>query len=238
MVLKEVIDNFLVEGKICPVKVIITDNKKTYFESKDGMYILKVNTFDFHKKEIENFVSRSITSFKFQKSKIKPSLEVNLIEKYFYLFGEKITYFVSNNKLSFSFEDELIAFNNIEEEDDIKIEKTLWNWMRQKLEEKLNFLILKHFFIICPKKKLDDLTIKIIKKKTAWGTNYVIENQIIFSQYLALFEPYIIEYVVVHELVHFNFPNHSKEFWASVKNILPDYKKRKSNLNNHIFKYN
>ncbi|WP_420704434.1 M48 family metallopeptidase [Metamycoplasma hyosynoviae] len=46
------------------------------------------------------------------------------------------------------------------------------------------------------------------------------------------------EYVVVHELVHFNFPNHSKEFWASVKNILPDYKKRKSNLNNHIFKYN
>ena len=34
----------------------------------------------------------------------------------------------------------------------------------------------------------------------------------------------IIDYVVVHELVHLEERNHSKKFWNKVKIILPDYK--------------
>ena len=40
-----------------------------------------------------------------------------------------------------------------------------------------------------------------------------------------------LEYVVVHELAHFIHPNHSKDFWNLVENMMPDYKKRKDILN-------
>lgn len=40
-----------------------------------------------------------------------------------------------------------------------------------------------------------------------------------------------LEYVVVHELAHFIHPNHSRDFWKFVENMMPDYKERKDILN-------
>jgi predicted metal-dependent hydrolase len=33
----------------------------------------------------------------------------------------------------------------------------------------------------------------------------------------------IIDYVVVHELVHLRIKNHSKTFWGEVQKLMPDY---------------
>lgn len=40
--------------------------------------------------------------------------------------------------------------------------------------------------------------------------------------------PRIIEYVVVHELVHINVPNHSEKFWKMLGSVMPDYESRKA----------
>lgn len=36
----------------------------------------------------------------------------------------------------------------------------------------------------------------------------------------------VVEYIVVHEMCHFDFKNHSKDFWNRVKEVMPDYKEK------------
>jgi len=42
-----------------------------------------------------------------------------------------------------------------------------------------------------------------------------------------LLPPSIVEYVVVHELVHLIEPNHTPEFWTRLERVMPDYESRK-----------
>lgn len=48
----------------------------------------------------------------------------------------------------------------------------------------------------------------------------------------------VIDYVVVHELVHLRILNHSPEFWTAVGEIIPDYKLHKLWLkeNEHLLR--
>ncbi|TKA98386.1 M48 family metallopeptidase [Cereibacter changlensis] len=44
--------------------------------------------------------------------------------------------------------------------------------------------------------------------------------------------PRIIEYIVVHELVHIKVPNHSDKFWATLGSVMPDFESRRVWLRN------
>lgn len=48
-----------------------------------------------------------------------------------------------------------------------------------------------------------------------------------------LLPPRIIEYIVVHELVHLREPHHTPEFWTRVERAMPDFAQRKQWLAEH-----
>ncbi len=71
-------------------------------------------------------------------------------------------------------------------------------------------------------------TYEIKKMRSRWGANFVDKRHIKYNSALIHKHIDFIEYVVVHELSHFMYQNHSKEFYEYVSKYMPDYKvKRK-----------
>lgn len=68
--------------------------------------------------------------------------------------------------------------------------------------------------------------ISITAARTRWGS-CSDQSTINFSWRLVLAPPHIIDSVIIHELAHLIHHNHSGSFWDTVKQLYPDYKKRK-----------
>lgn len=63
----------------------------------------------------------------------------------------------------------------------------------------------------------------------AWGTCSSKQN-ITINQKLICYPKEVIRYVILHELAHLKYMNHSKEFWNLVETYMPEYKKIKKAL--------
>lgn len=72
--------------------------------------------------------------------------------------------------------------------------------------------------------------IKIRKMSSRWGSCIPSKHKITFNSLLLEKPVESIDYVIVHEFAHFIHPNHSKEFYAFVEQILPDWRLRKEKL--------
>lgn len=74
--------------------------------------------------------------------------------------------------------------------------------------------------------------VKITNARKRWGS-CSSQGNLNFSWRLYMAPIEVIDYVVIHELVHTEIPNHSKEYWKRVRAIMPDYEKCKQWLNNN-----
>lgn len=72
--------------------------------------------------------------------------------------------------------------------------------------------------------------IKITSANKRWGS-CTSKGNLNFSYRLIMAPLEIVDYVVVHELVHLIDKTHKKSFYNKVEKILPDYKERKKWLN-------
>lgn len=64
--------------------------------------------------------------------------------------------------------------------------------------------------------------VKLSEAKARWGS-CSSKNNLNFAWRLIMCPLSVIDYVVVHELSHITYKNHSHAFWARVKTVLPAY---------------
>ena len=69
-------------------------------------------------------------------------------------------------------------------------------------------------------------SIRIGDQKTRWGS-CSSNGTLSFSWRLMLAPPRVLDYVVIHELCHLTYMNHSTAFWRKVESIDPDYKEHR-----------
>lgn len=79
--------------------------------------------------------------------------------------------------------------------------------------------------------------IKINSAKTRWGS-CTYEGNLNFTWRLVMAPEVVLDYVVVHEMVHLEEKNHAKLFWQKVEKIMPEYKTHKKWLktNGHLLR--
>jgi predicted metal-dependent hydrolase len=71
--------------------------------------------------------------------------------------------------------------------------------------------------------------ISMRNQKTRWGS-CSSDGNLNFNCRLLFLPSDLVDYVVVHELAHRRYMNHSPEFWREVERYMPDYRERRERL--------
>ncbi len=72
--------------------------------------------------------------------------------------------------------------------------------------------------------------IVVREMKSRWGSCHISKRKITLNKRLAEKPRRALEYVVLHEYVHFLHPNHGQGFHAEMARLMPDYRQRRKLL--------
>ena len=112
-----------------------------------------------------------------------------------------------------------------------KTNKSLKNWYKNKFKE----VAVPRLFYFAKKHNLQVNQVRIKEQRTLWGSCSSRNN--INLNFLLIMAPLrVIDYVIIHELVHTIHKNHSANFWNAVEAIMPNYKEAKHWLKENGYK--
>lgn len=113
----------------------------------------------------------------------------------------------------------VISTNN---KDPKTLAKSLKRWYRREAKEKIE----KRVSYYKDKFEKKPTQVKIRDQRKRWGS--CTNGGTIIFNYRAIMAPSnVLDYIVVHEMVHLKYPHHTQEFWRLVGQIVPNYEDRK-----------
>lgn len=110
----------------------------------------------------------------------------------------------------------------------IAIKKQLERFFKQQAHTKILPKVTNYSVVT----NLKPSAIKIRQYSARWGSCNS-RGELSFNYLMMMMPDYVIDYVVVHELCHLQFLNHSTDFWQLVDKHFPAYKEAKQWLKDH-----
>lgn len=98
-------------------------------------------------------------------------------------------------------------------------------WYKQKALEHIGERV--DFY--CRELDLRARGVRVSSARQRWGSCSP-DNKLAFSFRLIMMPPDVIDYVIVHELMHIREKSHSRRFWKLVAEAMPQYKTNQRNL--------
>jgi len=186
------------------------NNKNTYIRIKDDLSIYVTTNYFTTTKDINQLLN---DNYIYLKKMINKKRTRNDKEKGFYLFGKMYNIIVDSNVDNIYLDKNNIYISNMDKfnkwlkKETIKLYKEHLDKIYNQFEENIPY----------PK-------LKIRNMKTRWGVNNKRDNSVTLNSKLITFDLTKLDYVIVHELAHFVYFDHSKNFWNVVSKYCPNYK--------------
>ena len=203
-----VLDDFIYQDKKYEVKVIRKNNKNTYIRVKNKIIYITTNYLVSNKlinklvKDNYNIIIKMIEKDN-NKNKIDDKGLVYLFGKSYDLIYDKKFY---------------VSKDIIYIEDEKQLNKYIYEIVEKKFRERLEY------WYQVFEEDIPSPNLKIRKMTSRWGVCNLKNNNVTLNYLLHKYSEIYLDYVIVHELAHFVYPNHSKMFWSLVEKYFPNYK--------------
>lgn len=185
------------------------NNKNTYIRVKeDGKIYITTNYFT-SKGYLKNLLDNNYVALKKMIDKNKLKQEKN---NQFYFLGKKYDIIIVPT-IDIEISDNKIFVKNTD---------YLNKWLKKRTEQiykqRLDYIYNLY------KEDIPYPKLRIRKMKTRWGVCNRKDNIVTLNSELIKYGYQQIDYVIVHELSHFIYFDHSKNFWLQVSKYCKDYK--------------
>lgn len=193
------------------------NNKNTYLRLKDNNVIYITTSYFVTKKQILNLIKENEsfilrTSKKLEKKKEK--------EEQFYYLGKPYDIIIYPES------DIEFVGNRLYVKNKIILDKWYKQEMRRVFQERLDYQYERF------EEKIPYPILKIRTMKSRWGVCNKRDNSVTLNSELLKYDIEKIDYVIVHELSHFIYFDHSSDFWKQVSKYFPNYKRVRRELRN------
>tara|TARA_B100000482_G_scaffold169310_1_gene135123 strand:+ start:375 stop:1079 length:705 start_codon:yes stop_codon:yes gene_type:complete len=221
----------------CKIEIIFSKKRKTVSIQVNPHGIKVRSSYWLTKYEIKQFLLKNELWIKQkvneQKSKVKTKLD--LIDNQEMLLGGKRFLLkvtsdiipkpkIENNHLYLSNHPDIVkSFGTPRKQIQIIVKEYAYNLLLEKT---------KSFSLIM---SVNPISIKIKDYRSRWGS-CSFKGDISYNWKIIFAPIEVIEYLIIHELSHLIFFNHSKEFWLKVEEFQPNFKNYRKWLKNNSYK--
>lgn len=115
------------------------------------------------------------------------------------------------------------------EKDQQKIDKQVNNWWQQVSKHYFEDVV-QRLYPIIEKHSIECPSVCVKKMATLWGSCSRKNHKVNLNFYLYKASVPCVEYVILHELAHFLYPHHNKDFYDLITVHMPDWQDRKRQL--------
>jgi predicted metal-dependent hydrolase len=153
-----------------------------------------------------------------------------------YIAGESFRYLGKELRLKITkgeskvYSDGVYLYLSAAHANDIGKKSKLVNQWYDKQRREIFNTIIEELYPLFRKYNIRKPTLILKEMTTRWGSCQTKRNVITLNKRLIEAPRGCIEYVVMHEFIHFLHPNHSKKFYELLSTLMPDWKERKKVL--------
>lgn len=210
---------FIIDNEEYNVIINKKGNKNTYVRIDKDLNIIVNTCYFITKKSILLLLNNNKDSIKKMINSVKKK---NIYDDKFYYLGKNYDVIFDS-----SINNVIINENNIV----VKDKKTFDKWYKKEMLD-----IYQRHLRLNYEKFVENIpfpNLKIRQMKTRWGVCNIKTKTVTLNSLLMRYDLEKLDYVIIHELSHLIYFNHSKDFWNLVSKYCPNYKKIRAALKEH-----
>ena len=143
-----------------------------------------------------------------------------------FISGESFSYLGRNYRLQIVEDNEDLKLKNgwffLSKKKQVKAKEIFKNWYSNHLKTKID----ERLELICKNAEIDKPNFKIMELGFRWGS-CTKEGSLNFNWKIAMAPISVIDYVIIHEIVHLKIHTHNEKFWKEILKLMPNYLEKK-----------